>query len=136
MGGSVKRLQANGMKPTIIEDSESDEDAIVKAREDVEDNLQNEKIMKSMPEPLALGAQESKDNEEDEEEDDEDDDDDDDDDDVAAPPPEGMYDPSEYEDLNVGPDVKELFSDILRYTPQAIELDTRFKPFIPEFIPA
>ena len=36
----------NGMKPTIIEDSESDEDAIVKAREDVEDNLQNEKIMK------------------------------------------------------------------------------------------
>ena len=83
-----------------------------------------------------LGAQESKDNEEDEEEDDEDDDDDDDDDDVAAPPPEGMYDPSEYEDLNVGPDIKELFSDILRYTPQAIELDTRFKPFIPEFIPA
>ena len=47
-----------------------------------------------------------------------------------------MYDPSEYEDLNVGPDIKELFSDILRYTPQAIELDTRFKPFIPEFIPA
>ena len=36
-------------------DSESDEDAIVKAREDVEENLQNEKIMKSMPEPLALG---------------------------------------------------------------------------------
>ena len=131
--GSVKRLQANGMKPTIIEDSESDEDAIVKAREDVEDNLQNEKIMKSMPEPLALGTQESK--EEDEDEDD-DEDDDDDDDDVAAPPPEGMYDPSEYEDLNVGPDIKELFNDILRYTPQAIELDTRFKPFIPEFIPA
>ena len=52
---TAKRLQTNGMKPTIIEDSESDEDAIVKAREDVEDNLQNEKIMKSMPEPLALG---------------------------------------------------------------------------------
>ena len=29
--GSVKRLQANGMKPTIIEDSEtSDEDAIIR----------------------------------------------------------------------------------------------------------
>ena len=30
-----------------------------------------------------------------------DDDDDDDDDDVAAPPLEGMYDPAEYENLNV-----------------------------------
>ena len=29
---SVKRVQANGMKPTIIEDSESDEDAIVSAK--------------------------------------------------------------------------------------------------------
>ena len=130
---SVKRLQANGMKPTIIEDSESDEDAITKAREDVDDNAQNEEVMKSMQEPL--GVQENKEDEEEEDEDEEDDEDDD-DDDVAAPPPEGMYDPSEYEDLNVGPEIKELFSDILRYTPQAIELETRFKPFIPEFIPA
>ena len=38
--------------------------------------------------------------------------------------------------MNVSQDVKELFNDILRYTPQAIELETRFKPFIPEFIPA
>ena len=45
---SVKRLQANGMKPTIIEDSESDEDAITKAREDLEDNIQNDEVMKSM----------------------------------------------------------------------------------------
>ena len=49
---------------------------------------------------------------------------------------EGMYDPSEFEDLNVSQDIKELFNDILRYTPQAIDLETRFKPFIPEFIPA
>ena len=63
-------------------------------------------------------------------------DDEDDDDDVAAPPPEGMYDPGEFEDLDVAPEVKELFNDILRYTPQAIDLETRFKPFIPEFIPA
>ena len=48
------------------------------------------------------------------EEDDEDDDEDD-DDDVAAPPPEGMYDPNDYENLNVSADIKELFSDILRY---------------------
>ena len=47
-----------------------------------------------------------------------------------------MYDPSEFEDLNVSQEIKELFNDILRYTPQAIDLETRFKPFIPEFIPA
>ena len=70
------------------------------------------------------------------EEDDEDDDDDDDDDDVAAPPPEGMYDPGEFDHLSVSSEIKDLFNDILRYTPQAIELETRFKPFIPEFIPA
>ena len=46
--GTIKKLQANGMKPTIIEDSESDEDAITKAREDLEDNVQNEDVMKSM----------------------------------------------------------------------------------------
>ena len=46
--GTIKKLQANGMKPTIIEDSESDEDAITKAREDLEDNVQNEQVMKSM----------------------------------------------------------------------------------------
>ena len=34
--GSVKRIQANGMKPTIIEDSESDEDAIVTAKDSKE----------------------------------------------------------------------------------------------------
>ena len=49
---------------------------------------------------------------------------------------EGMYDPSEFEDLNVSQEIKELFNDILRYTPQAMDLETRFKPFIPEFIPA
>ena len=63
---SVKRLQANGMKPTIIEDSESDEDAITKAREDVDDNAQNEEVMKSMQEPL--GVQENKEDEEEEDE--------------------------------------------------------------------
>lgn len=32
-------------------------------------------------------------------------------------------------------EVKELFEYIGRYKPQRIELDTTFKPFIPEFIP-
>ena len=63
-------------------------------------------------------------------------DEDDDDEDVAAPPPEGMYDPSDYEYLNVSSEIKELFNYIVRYTPQTIEIETRFKPFIPEYIPA
>ena len=49
---------------------------------------------------------------------------------------EGTYDPSEYENLNVSPEIKELFAHVMRYTPQTIDLDTRFKPFIPEYIPA
>ena len=61
---------------------------------------------------------------------------DDDDEDVAAPPPEGMYDPSDYEYLNVSSDIKDLFGYIVRYTPQTIDIETRFKPFIPEYIPA
>jgi intraflagellar transport protein 46 len=123
------------MKPTIIEDSESDEDAIVSAK----DNEENIQTMKMLEDPLLAGnnrnnqAQDLHGNTDHE---DDEDDDEDDDDDVAAPPPEGMYDPSEFDHLNVSAEIKELFSDILRYTPQAIELETRFKPFIPEFIPA
>ena len=33
---SIKRIQTNGMKPTIIEDSESDEDAIMSAKDNDE----------------------------------------------------------------------------------------------------
>lgn len=46
------------------------------------------------------------------------------------------YDASEYDNLNVGGDVKELFQYIERYKPHQIELDTRLKPFVPEYIPA
>ena len=69
-------------------------------------------------------------------EDDEEEDDDDDDDDVQAPAPEGAYDPAEYENLDVSPEIKELFSFITRYTPQAIELEHRLSPYIPDYIPA
>lgn len=48
----------------------------------------------------------------------------------------GAYDPSEYEHLQVSKELKELFQHIRRYTPQTIELDTKLKPFIPEYIPA
>ena len=100
------------------------------------------------------GADENSGRSESEEESEEDDDDDD---DVAAPPIEGeragkcdllkadskrvlifegTYDPSEYENLNVSQEIKELFAHVMRYTPQTIDLETRFKPFIPEYIPA
>ena len=66
----------------------------------------------------------------------EDDEDDDDDDDVAVAPAEGSYDPSEFDDLNVDDDVRDLFNLIMKYTPQTTELDHKFKPFIPDYIPA
>jgi intraflagellar transport protein 46 len=71
-------------------------------------------------------------------------DDDDDDDESSSDEEGGMggggmaagYDPSEYDALDVGNDVKDLFQHIDRYKPHQIELDTRLKPFIPDFIPA
>ena len=46
------------------------------------------------------------------------------------------YDPAEYEHLQVGSELKELFQHIRRYTPQTMDLDTKLRPFIPEYIPA
>ena len=71
-----------------------------------------------------------------EEEDDDYDDDDEDDDEVTTQPIEGMYDAEEFSDLPVGEDIRDLFDYILRYVPQKLELDSKLKPFIPEFIPA
>merc|ERR1711915_146061 len=68
--------------------------------------------------------------------DDEEDEEDDDDDDVAAPPAEGSYDPSEYDLLPVDGEIKDLFTFIVKYTPQTIDLEHKFKPFVPEYIPA
>ena len=49
---------------------------------------------------------------------------------------EGVYDPREFEHLNVDPDVLGIFSYIQKYKPQTIILDYKLKPFIPDFIPA
>ena len=57
--------------------------------------------MTGPPKKLLGKPSEDSDDEDDDDDDDNDDDDDDDDDDVAAPPLEGMYDPAEYENLNV-----------------------------------
>ena len=67
---------------------------------------------------------------------DDDEEEDDDDDDVAAPPTEGSYDPSEFDHLAVDSEVRELFTHIVKYTPQTIELESKFKPFVPDYIPA
>lgn len=53
-----------------------------------------------------------------------------------APPPAGAYNPADYKNLNVDDDVRELFDYIGRYKPQHIDLETKFKPFIPDYIPA
>lgn len=47
-----------------------------------------------------------------------------------------LYDPADYNHLQVSSETKELFRHITRYTPQAIELETQLRPFIPEYIPA
>ncbi|XP_063231881.1 intraflagellar transport protein 46 homolog isoform X3 [Bacillus rossius redtenbacheri] len=56
--------------------------------------------------------------------------------DVQATTLEGTYDPSEFDHLQVSEEIKDLFQDITRYTPQNIELDYKLWPFIPDFIPA
>ena len=45
------------------------------------------------------------------------------------------YNPEEYDHLNVSTEIKELFKYITRFTPREIELDTKLKVFVPEFIP-
>merc|ERR1719181_576045 len=70
-------------------------------------------------------------------------DDDDDDDEYGnggegsnAPVAEGMYDPAEFANLQVSAEIKELFQYITRYKPHNIELETKMRPFIPDYIPA
>ncbi len=48
----------------------------------------------------------------------------------------GQYNPNDYANLNVDDDVKELFEYIGRFKPQTIQLESKFKPFIPDYIPA
>lgn len=47
----------------------------------------------------------------------------------------GQYNAANYANLPVSSEVKDLFEYIGRYKPQKINLDTSFKPFIPEYIP-
>ena len=55
---------------------------------------------------------------------------------LTISPPPGGYNPDEYEDLPVGPEVQDLFQYIMQYKPEVLQLETPLKPFIPEFVPA
>uniref|UniRef100_A0A2K5SE46 Intraflagellar transport protein 46 homolog n=1 Tax=Cebus imitator TaxID=2715852 RepID=A0A2K5SE46_CEBIM len=73
----------------------------------------------------------------------ENDDDDDDDDDEYSSETDSDSDDDDEEHgaplemhLPVSAEIKELFQDISRYTPQLIDLDHKLKTFIPDFIPA
>ncbi|XP_014217668.1 intraflagellar transport protein 46 homolog [Copidosoma floridanum] len=46
------------------------------------------------------------------------------------------YDSKQFEDLNVSAEVKELFQNITRYTPQKMDLQYKLIPLIPDYIPA
>lgn len=50
--------------------------------------------------------------------------------------PPNAYDPMQYANLKTSPEISELFQYIFRYHPHDIVLETRLKPFIPDFIPA
>jgi intraflagellar transport protein 46 len=57
-------------------------------------------------------------------------------DDEDDKPVDGAYNPLQYANLPVSNEVKELFEYITRFKPQKIDLDSKMKPFIPEFVPA
>ncbi|XP_020707474.2 intraflagellar transport protein 46 homolog [Athalia rosae] len=46
------------------------------------------------------------------------------------------YDPRDFEDLQVSAEIKELFENIVRFSPQKIDLDYKLIPFVPDYIPA
>jgi intraflagellar transport protein 46 len=48
----------------------------------------------------------------------------------------GEYNPADFAHLNVSPEIKDLWNYIGRYKPHHIELETKLKCFIPDFIPA
>lgn len=50
--------------------------------------------------------------------------------------PANAYNPMEYSNLKVSAEITELFQYISRYQPHEIELESKLKPFIPDYIPA
>lgn len=50
--------------------------------------------------------------------------------------PPNAYNPMHYSNLTVSAEISELFQYISRYHPHDIELETKLKPFIPDYVPA
>ena len=48
----------------------------------------------------------------------------------------GAYNPMDYANLPVSGEIKELFEYIQRFKPQVIDLETKIRPFVPDFVPA
>lgn len=135
LSGSLKDSPAKESEPPITKMDPAEIAAM--SENDFEPELEEKAIGETggpgpgQPLPLARMTNSPGRDEEEDEEDDEDDDDD-----VHAPAPEGAYDPADFEHLNVSPEIEDLFSYITRYTPQAIELEHRLRPYIPDYIPA
>ena len=49
---------------------------------------------------------------------------------------EGLYNAKDYQHLNVTAEVKDLFQYIGRYKAHEVELESAFKPFVPDYVPA
>eukprot|EP01084_Bolivina_argentea_P287781 493824_1 len=47
-----------------------------------------------------------------------------------------LYNPRLYDNMKVSNEIKRLFEYIERFEPEAIELETKLKPFIPDYIPS
>jgi len=77
--------------------------------------------------------EEEEEEDEDDEEEDEDEEEEEDDESTGGV---GAYNPDDFAHLDVSGEVKELFQYITRYKPQTVELETKLKPFIPDYIPA
>lgn len=116
-------------KIMTVATNETNSDEELESPADVQAPLEPIEKAATDAQPSTSNVNQSEESEEEEEEED-------DEDDVHGGAVEGAYDAAEYEHLQVTPEVKELFSYILRYTPQTIELEHKLKPFIPDFIPA
>ncbi|CAG4957081.1 unnamed protein product [Colias eurytheme] len=51
-------------------------------------------------------------------------------------PAEGAYDPKQFADLKVPPEMENIFQYIMKYTPQKIDIEFKLQPFVPEYVPA
>nr|SVE71368.1 EOG090X0FP3 [Daphnia similis] len=49
---------------------------------------------------------------------------------------ENLYNPIEFNGVNIPFQIRELFHFITKYRPQILEMETKLKPFLPDFIPA